>query len=212
MDIYETEEQKLEALKKWWHDNGKAAVYGLIAGFIIIFGWNYWRDREKSQNAEASALYEQLLKAQAEQQNDSAEKLAERLQKHYPSTIYADLAGLAEAGVRVNKNDLPGARAVLEKTAAHANAEIANLANIRRVRVMMAQKQFEQALELINSIDPAETGGFSPLYDELVGDLYVQLDRLDEARGSYQKARESGSKSPLLQLKLDDLTPPETQG
>jgi predicted negative regulator of RcsB-dependent stress response len=208
VDIYETEEQQLDALKKWWQDNGKAALYGLMAGLIIIFGWNYWRGHSQNQNAEASALYDQLLKADGEQQNDAAEKLAERLQKNYSSTIYADLSGLVAAKVKVRKNDLPSAQAVLEQVAAHANPEITNLANIRRVRIMMAQKQFEPALELINAIDPAETGEFSSLYDELVGDLYVALDRLEQARSSYQKAQNGGSKSPLLQFKLDDLAAP----
>jgi predicted negative regulator of RcsB-dependent stress response len=37
----------------------------------------------------------------------------------------------------------------------------------------------------------------------------VALDRLDEARTSYQKALKNGYQSPLLQLKIDDLTAPE---
>jgi hypothetical protein len=32
---------------------------------------------------------------------------------------------------------------------------------------------------------------------------------LDQARTSYQNALRNGSKSPLLQLKIDDLTAPE---
>ena len=64
-------------------------------------------------------------------------------------------------------------------------------------------------LELINNVDPATSASFSGNYDELVGDLYVALDRLDQARSSYQKALESGYKSPLLQIKIDDLTAPE---
>jgi predicted negative regulator of RcsB-dependent stress response len=42
--------------------------------------------------------------------------------------------------------------------------------------------------------------------------LYVALDRLDQARSSYQKALENGYKSPLLQIKIDDLSAPEKVG
>jgi predicted negative regulator of RcsB-dependent stress response len=42
-----------------------------------------------------------------------------------------------------------------------------------------------------------------------VGDLYVALDRTDEARSSYEKAKRNGLQSPLLQFKIDDLTAPE---
>ena len=44
-----------------------------------------------------------------------------------------------------------------------------------------------------------------------MGDLYVALDRLDQARSSYQKAIESGYRSPLLQIKIDDLTTPQKE-
>ena len=74
---------------------------------------------------------------------------------------------------------------------------------------MMANGQYEQGLKLINGIDPASSASYSGNYDELVGDLYVALDRLELARSSYQKALESGYRSPLLQLKIDDLTASE---
>ena len=74
---------------------------------------------------------------------------------------------------------------------------------------MLAHKEYEQGLELINKIDPASSASYSSNYDELVGDLYVALNRLDQARTSYQTALRNGSKSPLLQLKIDDLTAPE---
>jgi predicted negative regulator of RcsB-dependent stress response len=74
---------------------------------------------------------------------------------------------------------------------------------------MLASGEYEKGLELINEIDPATSSSFSGNYDELVGDLYVALDRLDQARSSYQKALENGYKSPLLQIKIDDLTAPE---
>jgi predicted negative regulator of RcsB-dependent stress response len=53
--------------------------------------------------------------------------------------------------------------------------------------------------------------GFSNHYDELVGDLYVALDRVDQARTSYQNALRNGHQSPLLQMKIDDLTAPEKE-
>jgi predicted negative regulator of RcsB-dependent stress response len=71
---------------------------------------------------------------------------------------------------------------------------------------MLANGEYEQGLALINDVDPATSSSFSGNYDELVGDLYVALDRLDQARTSYQKALENGYKSPLLQIKIDDLT------
>ncbi len=209
MEIYDTEEEQLDALKRWWKENGQSAIVGLIVGIAIILGWNYWQGHKNEQNNQASALYDQLLKAVAGDQNDSAEKLAERLQQQFSSTEYAAYSGLLQAKIKVQKGDLAAARSILEKLAVNSDQEISNIAKIRLVRLMMANGEFEKALQLINDVDPAKIANFSGNYDELVGDLYVALDRLDQARTSYQKAMENGSRSPLLQLKIDDLTAPE---
>jgi len=209
VEIYDTEEEQLEALKRWWKENGQSAIIGLIVGIAIILGWNYWNEHKLDQANQASALYDQLLKAVAADQKDSAEKLAERLQEQFKSTEYAAYSGLLQAKSKLEKGDMPAAKTILEKLAGVPNEEISNIAKIRLVRLMMAKGEFEPALQLINDIDPAKISNFSGNYDELVGDLYVALDRLDQARSSYQKAIENGYKSPLLQLKIDDLTAPE---
>jgi predicted negative regulator of RcsB-dependent stress response len=53
---------------------------------------------------------------------------------------------------------------------------------------LLATHEYEKGLQLINQIKPENTAGFSDNYDQLVGDLYVALDRIDEARSAYQKA------------------------
>ena len=209
MEIYETEEEQLEAFKRWWKENGQSTLIGLVMGIAIILGWNYWQDHKKVQAEQASALYSQLIQALAADKNDSAEKLAERIQEDYPKTEYAAYSGLLLAKLKVQQGDVAKARTILTAIAAGSNRELSNIAKIRQVRLMLAQGEYEQGLQLINGIDPATSSSFSGNYDELVGDLYVALDRLDQARSSYQKALENGYKSPLLQLKIDDLTAPE---
>jgi len=209
VEIYETEEEQLEAFKRWWKENGQSTIVGLVMGIAIILGWNYWQDHKKAQAGQASALYGQLIQAEAADKKDSAEKLAERLQEHYPKTEYAAYGGLVLAKIKVQQGDVPKAQAILTGIAAGSNRELSNIAKIRQVRLMLAGGQYEQGLKLINDVDPATSSSFSGNYDELVGDLYVALDRLDEARSSYQKALENGYKSPLLSLKIDDLTAPE---
>ncbi|MEI6146779.1 MAG: hypothetical protein D0531_11050 [Methylococcales bacterium] len=209
MEIYDTEEEQLEALKRWWKENGQATILGLVMGIAVILAWNFWQDHKKEQAGLASALYSELLLATDSNKLDSAEKLAERLQQQYPKTEYAAYSGLLLAKVKVQQGDLAKAQTILTSIASGSNKELGNIANIRLVRLMMANGQYEQGLKLINSIDPANSASYSGNYDELVGDLYVALDRIELARSSYQKALGSGYRSPLLQLKIDDLTAPE---
>ncbi|MEI7993648.1 MAG: tetratricopeptide repeat protein [Methylococcaceae bacterium] len=212
MEIYETEEERLDAAKRWWKENGPSTIIGLVVGIAIILGWNFWQDHKKEQAGQASALYGQLIQAVAADKKDNAEKLAERIQQQYPKTEYAAYSGLLLAKIKVQQGDPAKAKAILKGIAAGSNKELSNIAKIRQVRLMLASGEYEQGLQLINDVDPATSSSFSGNYDELVGDLYVALDRLDQARTSYQKALENGYRSPLLQFKIDDLTAPEKLG
>lgn len=210
MEILDTtEEERLEAAQKWWKENGRSIIIGVILGIVTILGWQYWQEYKLEQAGKASAIYAQLLKAVESNAKNDIEKFAVQLQTEYPKSDYALYSGLFQAHQKVQQNDMAAAKQQLTKIAESSNREISNIAKIRLIRLMMATKEYEQALELINKIDPASSKEFSNNYDELTGDLYVALNRLDQARTSYQTALRNGAKSPLLQLKIDDLTAPE---
>ena len=209
MEIYDTEEEQLDAIKAWWKENGQATVIGLGLGIAVILGWNYWQSYKKDQVTQASGLYSQLLKAAEADNKVSVEKLSEQITTQFKDTAYAPYSRLMVAKVKAQQDDFADAKVLLEKIAAVSDKELSNIAKIRLVRLMLANKEYEQGLKLINDIDPATSASFSGHYDELVGDLYVALNRLDQARTSYQNALRNGHQSPLLQMKIDDLTMPE---
>lgn len=207
--MYDTEEEQVEALKRWWKENGTATIVGLVMGVVIILGWNYWQDHKKTQAVQASAAYDQLLKALDEDKKDTAEKLTERMQEQFKGTEYAAFSGLFQAKLKSQQGDFAAAKQILKTVAAEPNKQLSNIAKIRLVRLMLATGEYEQGLQVINEVDAKAAASFSADYDELVGDLYVALDRLDEARTSYQNALRNGQQSPLLQFKIDDLTAQE---
>lgn len=210
MEILDTtEEERLESAQRWWKENGQSTIIGVVLGIVIILGWQYWQEYKHTQAEQASTLYAQLLKAVETNANDNVQKLADQIQNEFPKTDYALFSGLLQAQLKVEQNDVASAKQILTKIGTSSNKELSNVAKIRLVRLMLANKEYEQGLQLINQIDPASSASFSSNYDELVGDLYVALNRLDQARTSYQTALRNGSKSPLLQLKIDDLTAPE---
>ena len=63
MDVYKTEEEQVEAIKKWWSENGKSIIAGIIIGIAAIFGWRGYENHTAMQAKAASMLYEQLLVA-----------------------------------------------------------------------------------------------------------------------------------------------------
>ena len=44
MELYDSEEQQVEAIKDWWKENGKAVVLGVVVGLGGLFGWRYYQD------------------------------------------------------------------------------------------------------------------------------------------------------------------------
>ncbi len=208
MELYETEEQQVEALQKWWKENGTAATIGLGIGIAVILGWNYWLDYKKEQTAKASAVYDQLLKDVNENKASEVDTVAKKLKAEFGSTEYATYSTLLQAKTKVDAGDLVGAKELLQGLA-NQSGDLSQLAKLRLVRLYLATGEYEKGLQLIGQVDQKAAAGFSDNYDELVGDLYVALDRIDEARTSYEKAIRNGYQSPLLQFKLDDLTAPE---
>ena len=211
MEMYETEEEQIAALKRWWATNGTSIMIGAALGIGLILGWNYWKDYTQDRTSSASAMYEELLGAINGGKQESADKIAERLSAEYGNTSYANMSRLLQAKTKVQAGDLQAARALLLQVVAEAGSEMANVARIRVVRLMLATGEYEQGLQLIAEVDQASTESFAGQYDELTGDLYLALDRKGEARTAYQKALRSGYSSPLLQFKIDDLTAPELQ-
>lgn len=207
--MYETEEEQVEALKRWWKENSTSTIVGAVLGLSIILGWNFWQEHKKERAAQASTNYEQLLKALDGNQNESADKISERVQEQYKGTEYAAFSALFQAKLKAQQGDFAGAKQILKTLIADRNEDLANIARIRLARLMLATGEYEQGLQVVNEANAKASASYAAEYDELVGDLYVALDRLDEARTSYQSALRNGQPSPLLQLKIDDLTAQE---
>ena len=210
MEIYDTEEEQVAAIKRWWKENGASTIIGIVVGVIIIGGWNFWQTYTQDKANQASALYEELLSSVSNEKTESVEKITERITEQYGSTAYATYAALLLAKTKVQQGEVESAKSILEKQMKIADsAELRNVARIRLVKLMLATDENEKGLQTIAEVDQSSSQGFSASYDELTGDLYLQLGRLGEARTAYQSALRAGSNSPLLQFKLDDITAAE---
>lgn len=209
MGIYETEEEQVAALKRWWKKNGKSAIAGVIIGIAIILSWDFWKDQQADKASSTSALYQELLLAIEKDNTKSAEKIAQRLVEQYPSTVYANFVGLFQAKLKVEAGEVEPAKAILQQLITTADSQMRQVARLRLVRLMLASDEYEQGLQLISEVDASSSESFESSYQELTGDLYVGLGRLGEARTAYQKAMRLGQQTPLLQLKIDDITRPE---
>lgn len=206
MSEYRTEEEQAEALKKWWRENGKFIVAGIVIGITAIFGWRGYNNHLAQQAEAASALYEQMLVASRADDSENVGVYANRIIDDYQSSSYAVFAHLMLAKLTAEAGELDQAethlRWVLEN---NTNEEFQHIARLRLARVLIAADKLDIAA---NTLNVSDTGDFSASYDELRGDILVKQNKTEEARQAYQKALANtvaeGGQS-ILQMKLDDL-------
>lgn len=207
MNTYETDEEKVEALKKWWKDNGLSVVAGVGIGLAAVFGWRGWVGYQDSVAQQASGAFEQLLAAAEGGNTESALKQAELLAKEYGSTAYAAFAALVRARLEVESGNAAAARASLEDAIAKApQPALARIAALRLARILIDEGDLAEAKAVVDKHD--DGGSFAGDFAALRGDIAVTEGRTKEARQAYEQALAAGAAAPdLLRLKLENLPP-----
>lgn len=209
-----SEREQLDAIKKWWSENGKAIVAGLVIGLGAVFGWQYWQKWQNQVAEEASSLYRGVT-ASVNATEDGEDRLRQLKEDHARSP-YAALAAMAAAARLVEDEQLDKAREHLQWSADNAEqTELANLSRLRLARVLWASGEPEAALSRLEAMDKP----FRGLADEIRGDIYLETGDTDKARSAYQAAQSAlalkGASNPWLQMKLENLArsePPSLGG
>ncbi len=204
MNDYVTDEQRVEELKKWWVENGAYLLGGVILGLALLFGWNTWRNHQESQRAAAYDLYTELSAAVEEQSLEQAKTLVAKLQQDYGATPYAALGSMALAKLAVKTTQYVEAETALTEAMTRGKqAELQEVARLRLVRVKLALKKPDDALELLSAEWPV---AYLSLTEELKGDAYLQKGDRAAARTAYDKALLSATSGiEFLRMKRDDL-------
>jgi predicted negative regulator of RcsB-dependent stress response len=206
---YVSEQERVEAIKKWWKENGTAVIVGIVLGLAILFGGRAWIEHRETQAEQASLAYSELLQAMEARDTAAALARAERILQDYSGTGYAALAALASARLHQEQGDAAGARSNLQWVLDNSRrAELRNVARLRLGRLLIAAGEVREALALAQgAADP----GFEAAYEELQGDAYVALGEIDQARAAYRRAlallEPAGRSRALVQMKLEDLGP-----
>lgn len=203
---FETEEQQVEALKKWWKENARTLIAGVVIGVCVIGGWRYFQQYQKNHAEYASMLYEKVLQSSIQPQQDEEQQVdVNKLMAEYSDTPYASLAALLLAKSQFVAGDVVKAEQNLGWVMANAKQpEIKHLARIRMMRLLMSVNKYQEALKISDTAYPES---FTVMYEELKGDIYVLMNKPDEARMAYDKAILASMQQPSrwLRLKRDDL-------
>lgn len=204
MEIYQTEEQQVEAIKGYWEQNGNMIIAGIVIGFAGFIGFNVYKDNKLEEELRVSDSYQSLIEGSVADKatfSDNAEKFI----KENSETSYASLTSLALAKDAAIKKDWSSAQTNLKTAISSAPTEgIKGIASLRLARVQVQQEQYEQALATLANELP---DSFTASIEEIKGDIYLLQGKKELARNAYQVAiaADGLSTSPNLQMKLDDL-------
>lgn len=208
MEEYRTEEEQVEALRRWWDENGRSTLVAIVLVLAGTFAWQGWQRYDAQRTASASDLYQQMLEAAARAQEGAAtaapvSQLATQLRRDFAGTSYAQFAALHQARVAVIAGDLEAAEADLRWVLGKADggSETALVAQLRLARVVAAQGNVEQALALLA---PEAMGKYQAAAAMARGDVLAGAGRAEEALAAYREAQALVQTYPA-QLNLETL-------
>ncbi|MEA3413744.1 MAG: tetratricopeptide repeat protein [Pseudomonadota bacterium] len=204
MSTYETDEERVEALRKWWKENGTSIVAGVALGVGALVGWRGWVSWQDGQSKAASSVYAQVMEAGKRDDTETARRQARALREDYGSTPYAALAGLELARFHAESGDLESAAVELRQVMDDAGEDSSrDVARVRLARVLVVSGKPGEALELLSDALP---GPWMSLVEEARGDAYRGLGDFDKARMAYDRALlATGGNAEYLRMKRDEL-------
>ena len=213
-----TEEEQIEALKRWWEENGKQTILGIALIVGGYFGWQAWTDQNVEQASAASLTYQEMIdslagvnpgETLAEDKQLAVNLLADKLKTEYSDTQYAVYAALTKAKLAVESNDLDAAVNELQWAMDNADEVSGLIARLRLARVEAARGDLDKALQLVQGVDAGE---MKSAFEEAKGDFYLEQGNSAAAYTAYQSAmatEASGDASvrALLELKMGLVQP-----
>ena len=205
---FETEEQQIEAIKKWWKDNAAMVIGGIAIGVSSIFGWQYYQGQQVVHTENASLIYEQVT-ANSQSVDTISEQLTRvnQLQAEYSDTPYASLSALLLAKQQMAAGNFAQGEEQLKWVAANATQdELSYLAKIRLARLYLSTEKADMALTILDEPFPES---FHAMLYELKGDVLTTQGKTEEAKAAYEQAViKATTPSRWLRYKIQDTGTP----
>ncbi|WP_441002042.1 YfgM family protein [Pseudocolwellia agarivorans] len=204
MEIYETEEQQVDAIKSYWNKNGNMIIAGIVLGLSGFVGFNYYKDAQLEKELATSDAYQALVES-IEIKPEGFIAAGEKFIADNKESTYSGLTALSLAKKAASHQDWSQVEKYLITAIESSKDEgIKAIATLRLARVQIQLDKVDAALTTLSAPLPSS---FKSAIEEIKGDAYLLQDKKDLARTSYQDAiaATAGAASQSLQMKLDDL-------
>jgi len=180
------EQEQVAELKAWWNQWGSLITASIVAACLAFAGWQGWRWYDRSQAAQAGALFETLAHAAQAGDAKAMRDAGGALLENFPRTMYASMGALVAARFHFDRNDLKSAKAQLQWALEHGRTDdIRDLARLRLAGVALDEKAYDEALRLL---DEKHGAAYDAQYAAARGDVLIAKDQAAEAKVAYRLA------------------------
>ncbi len=204
MEVYQTEEQQVDAIKSYWAENGNYIIAGLVIGLAGYIGFNFYKDGKLAEEIARSDAYQMVLE-QSDKDSAGFRAAGDTFISDNAKTSYASLTALSLAKEAASHKDWAKTASYLATAIENApNDGVKAIATIRLARVQIQLAEFDQALTTLSTKLPES---FTASVEEIKGDAYLKQGKTELASTAYQAAiaADGLNASPALQMKLDNL-------
>ena len=201
MSTYQTEEEQVEAIKKWWKENGKSVIGGAVLGLAIVGGGKGWIEYNRIQAEGNSAAYESFLVSARGQDMQAAVTKGDALIADAGSSAYAAFTALELAKLQYEAGNKEQARERLQWVTDNIeDAAIKQVAQLRLAKLLLDMDALDDASALAGSVT---SGEFAGEFSVVAGDVAYARGDLSGAKAAYERAMSLGvSDTNLLNMKI----------
>lgn len=190
------EREQSEQVLAWLRRNGAGLIGGVVLGFALIGGWQWWQRHQETSGLKAADEYQTLL-----QRIDAKDlKRASGAATSLAGTPYGTLAALDLAKAQVDAGQQDAAIKTLQGVT-DVGSGLQPIVSQRLARLQLDAGKPQDALRTLGTSEDAASL-------EVRGDVQLTLGKRDEARKAYSaalaKMDEAAPQRRLLQLKFTE--------
>jgi predicted negative regulator of RcsB-dependent stress response len=180
------EQEQLDQIKHFWNQYGN-----LITGLLVLVlgafaAWNGYQYWQKRTAAQASVMFEEVEKAIRVGDLPLAQRAVGDMQQRFPSTVYAQQAGLALANLAQQKEQSDVVQSALTWVASSSgDAGYAAIGRLRLSGALIDTKLYDDAQKVLSEAFPP---AFVALVADRRGDLWAAQGKSADAISEYRKA------------------------
>ncbi|MCW0315505.1 hypothetical protein NB724_000656 [Pantoea ananatis] len=205
MEVYSNENEQVDALRRFFANNGKALVVGVVIGIAALGGWRYWSSHEQDSAKTVSAEYQKLTSAMQTGKPETLEAVNTFASEN--SNTYGALAALDLAKQYVDSNQLDKAATLLQNGLKDTkDANLQAVINLRLARIQLQQNQADAALK---TLDGVKGDGWTAIVADIRGEALLSKGDKQGARDAWSKGVESDASPALkqmMQMKMNNLS------